>query len=306
MLKHFLAILLASLAISVHAEPVKVPGVWGWIPTSTQGSYIRAIFDEANKNQDKYEFIFENRPGAGASIAARHVLAHQGTAVFANSTAQFIRPYLYPDASFKLSDFKPVMVMGISPAALITKGKTLDQLIKQERINFATAGTGSTIHLMAEALAKDIKKKYPNKDIQMIHFASTNEAFLSVMGGHTDATFEFLGDAKAKATADTTLIGLTGKNRVDGIATLASQGYADLTELQGIFAIYAPAATPQATIDELQKIFLKAEQAERVQRLYQTDYATKDPYMTRPGDLNKWYNDLVKRFESYTRGIEVK
>ena len=305
MLKRFLAILLVAMTISSMAAE-KVPGVWGWIPTSTQGSYIRAIFDEANKNQDKYEFVFENRPGAGASIAARHVLAHQGTAVFANSTAQFIRPYLYPDASFKLIDFKPVMVMGISPAALITKGKTLDQLTKQDRINFATAGTGSTIHLMAEALTKDIKKKYPNKDIQMIHFASTNEAFLSVMGGHTDATFEFLGDAKAKATADTTLIGLTGKNRVDGISTLASQGYANLTELQGIFAIYVPTTTSQATVDELQRIFLKAEQAERVQRLYQTDYATKEAYMTKPGDLNKWYNDLIKRFESYTAGIEVK
>lgn len=305
MLKRLLATLFATLALSAAAAE-KVTSVWGWIPTSTQGSYFRAILDEANRNQDKYEFVFENRPGAGASIAARHVLAQPGTAVFANSTAQFIRPYLYPDASFKLADFKPVMVMGISPAALITKGKTLDQLAKQDRINFATAGTGSTIHLMAEALAKDIKKKYPNKDIQMIHFASTNEAFLSVMGGHTDATFEFLGDAKAKATADTTLIGLTGKNRVENIPTLASQGYANLTELQGIFAIYVPAATPQATVDELQRIFLKAEQAERVQRLYQTDYATKEAYMTRPGDLNKWYNDLVKRFESYTTGIEVK
>jgi len=305
MLKRFLVTLFATLALSVMAAE-KVSGVWGWIPTSTQGSYFRAILEEANRNQDKYEFVFENRPGAGASIAARHVLAQPNIAVFANSTAQFIRPYLYPDASFKLADFKPVMVMGVSPAALITKGKTLDQLVKQDRINFATAGTGSTIHLMAEALAKDIKKKYPNKDIQMIHFASTNEAFLSVIGGHTDATFEFLGDAKAKATADTTLIGLTGKNRVDNIATLASQGYANLTELQGIFAIYISAAAPQATVDELQRIFLKAEQADRVQRLYQTDYATKEAHMTRPGDLTKWYTDLIKRFESYTAGIEVK
>jgi tripartite-type tricarboxylate transporter receptor subunit TctC len=305
MLKQFLAILLAAMAFSVMAAE-KVPGVWGWIPTSTQGSYIRAIFDEANKNQDKYEFIFENRPGAGASIAARHVLAQSGTVVFANSTAQFIRPYLYPDTSFKLTDFKPVMVMGISPAALVTKGKSMDQLIKQDRINFATAGTGSTPHLMAEALSKDIKKKHPNKDIKMIHFASTNEAFLSVMGGHTDATFEYLGDVRAKATADTTLLGLTGKNRLDGVPTLASQGYDNLVELQGIFAIYAPITTPQATVDELQRIFLKAEQAERVQRLYQTDYATKEAYMARPGDLTKWYNDLVKRFESYTKGIEVK
>jgi tripartite-type tricarboxylate transporter receptor subunit TctC len=305
-MRKFLAALLAAVALSASASPQVVPSVWGWIPTSTQGSYFRAILEESNKNQTKYEFIFENRPGAGASIAAKHVLDHKGVAVFANSTAQFVRPYLYPEASYKLTDFKPVMVMGISPAAMVTKGKTLTQLVSQDRINIATAGTGSTLHLMGEALARDIKKKYPNKDIQMIHFASSNEAFLSVMGGHTDLTFEFLGDARGKATPDTTLIGLTGKNTVEGIPPLADLGYSGLVELQGIFAIYAPASMPDATVAELQQIFLQAEKSETVQKLYKTDYASKEAYMTKPGVLSKWYADLSAKFAQYTKGISVK
>jgi tripartite-type tricarboxylate transporter receptor subunit TctC len=140
----------------------------------------------------------------------------------------------------------------------------------------------------------------------MIHFASTNEAFLSVMGGHTDATFEFLGDAKGKALPETTLIGLTGKNKVDGIPPLADMGYKNLAELQGIFAIYAPATMSDATVKELQQIFLKAEQSETVQKLYKTDYATKEAYMKKPGDLSKWYANLTKQFEVYTTGILVK
>lgn len=289
-----------------QAEPVKTPGVWGFIPTSTQGSYIRAILAEANKNQNKYEFIFENRPGAGGAIAARYVLDYQGIALFANSAAHFIRPNLYPELSYKLSEFKPVMIMGMSPASLITKGKTLDQLLGQSKINFATSGTGSSTHLMAEALAREIKKKDPNKDIAMVHFASSNEAFLSVMGGHTDATFEFLGDAKAKALPDTTLIGLTGSKKIDGIAPLKDRGFNDMADLQGIFAFYVRKDTPQAVVDELQKILLEAERADAVQRLYRTDYASKDPSMTRPGDLTKWYDDTSKRFEYYTKGIQVK
>ncbi len=305
-MKRLFAFLFALIALTAQAQPTKVPGVWGWIPTSTQGTYIRAILEEANKNQNKYEFVFENKPGAGGSIAARHVLGQPGTAVLAGSAAHFVRPYLYPDTSYKLAEFKPVMVMGMSPATLVTKGKTLEQLLAQPKINFATAGTGSTIHLMAEAFAKEIKQKYPNKDIVMVHFSNSNEAFLSVMGGHTDASFEFLGDARGKATPETTLVGLTGHKKVEGITPLKDRGFNDMADLQGIFAFYVPAATPQATVDELQRIFLKAEQAERVQRLYQTDYATKEAYMTRPGDLTKWYNDLIKRFEHYTKGIEVK
>jgi tripartite-type tricarboxylate transporter receptor subunit TctC len=159
---------------------------------------------------------------------------------------------------------------------------------------------------MAEAFAKEIKQKYPNKDIAMVHFSNSNEAFLSVMGGHTDASFEFLGDARAKATPETTLVGLTGYKKVEGITPLKDQGFNDMADLQGIFAFYVPKDTLQATIDELQKIFLEAEKAESVQRLYKTDYATKDAYMSKPGDLSKWYANTTKRFEYYTKGIEVK
>ena len=84
MIKRLLTLLLIAVSSTVFAGPVKVSGVWGWIPTSTQGSYVRAILEESNKIQSKYEFVFENRPGAGASIAARHVLDHKGVAVFAN------------------------------------------------------------------------------------------------------------------------------------------------------------------------------------------------------------------------------
>ena len=140
----------------------------------------------------------------------------------------------------------------------------------------------------------------------MIHFASTNEAFLSVMGGHTDATFEFLGDAKGKALPETTLVGLTGKNKVDGIAPLADMGYKNLVNLQGIFAIYAPASMSDETVKELQKIFLTAEKSDVVQKLYKSDYAVKDSYMTKPGDLSKWYADMSKQFKVYTTGISVK
>lgn len=305
-MKKLLALVFALLSLTATADPIRVPTVWGWIPTSTQGNYIRAILEEANKNQSKYEFVFENRAGAGSSIAAQYVLSQSGLAILPNGTAQFIRPFLYPELSYKLSDFKPVMIMGSSPAVLVTKNKSMEQLLKQNKINFATSGKGSTAHLIAEALAKDIKKQYPKKDIEMIHYTSSNEGFLSVMGGHTDAVFEFLGDARGKATPDTRLVGLTGKNSIDGIPTMATLGYPELTDLQATFAFYVPAKTPQATVDELQQIFLKAEQIEQVQRMYKLDYATKEAYMSKPGDLNKWYGDMTKKFESYTNGIQVK
>lgn len=292
-------------AMSVSAETTKIYGVWGFTPGSTQGSYIRAILEESNRIQKKYEFVFEHKPGAGSYLAAKSVLERKN-ALLSNSAAQFVRPYLYPETAWKFNDFKPVMLMGMNPAVLVTSGRSLDDLIKQPKISLATSGTGSSTHLMAEVFAKEIKSKHPNKDVVMVHFKDTNEAFVSVMGGHTDATFEFLGDAKAKATATTRFIGLTGNRVLEAVPTLRSLGYPDLAGVQGIFAWYAPVDMPNDQVIEFQKIFLEAEKSENVQRLYRSDFASRDSEVHRGDNLNTWYQDTIKRFRTYTQDISVK
>lgn len=277
----------------------KVSSVWGFAVGSTQGTYFRAILEQANKEQTKYQFVFENKPGAGGAIASQYVNNHSDTAILAHSTAFFVRPYLYSDTQYKFEQFKLLFVMGISPAALVTKGKSLDQLLSQEKINIGTAGTGSTTHIMAEQFFK----KWPNKNIQMVHYSNTNEAYKDVLGGHVDATFEFLGDVKAKG--GTTIIGITGKNSIENLPLLKDIS-PDLEHIAGIFAVFVPVKMTQEKINELQYILLKAEKHESVQVLYKNDYATKDSYMKTPGDLSAWYNTTIKQFEKYTRGINVK
>jgi tripartite-type tricarboxylate transporter receptor subunit TctC len=292
------------MSFSAYAETTKIFGVWGFTPGSTQGSYIRAILEESNKVQKKYEFVFDHRPGAGSTIAAKSVLERKN-ALLANSAAHFVRPYLYPETAWKVNDFKPVMLMGMNPAALVTNGKSLDDLVKQPKITLATSGTGSSTHLMAEVFAKEIKLKNPTADIAMVHFKDTNEAFVSVMGGHTDATFEFLGDAKAKATPTTRLVGLTGNRVLEGIPTLRSLGYQELAGVQGIFAWYAPSDMPNEQVLEFQKIFLEAEKSESVQRLYRLDFASRDNDVHKGDNLNTWYRETLRRFRIYTQGITV-
>jgi tripartite-type tricarboxylate transporter receptor subunit TctC len=298
-----LAVLLAS--VSSFAETIKVPGVWGFAVGSTQGTYYRAILEQANKEQNKYEFQFEHKPGAGGAIASRYVFDQQPKiAVLAHSAAFYVRPNLYPDTQYTFDQFKPLMVMGFAPAALVTKQKTLDQLLAQKKISIGTAGAGSSTHLMAEAFVKGIKNS-KDKDIVMVHFKDTNEALVAVMGGHIDATFEFLGDAKAKSTADTRLVGITGKQRVEGIDPLSKFGFKDMEELSGIFAIYVPVAMPNEVVKELQTILLKAEKTDKVQELYKKDYTSKDAFMQTPSDLTNWYQSTVRQYKSLTKDIKV-
>ena len=149
----------------------RVIAMWPFTPASTQGSYFRAILEQANKEQDKYEFVFENKTGAGGAIATQDIATvRTGTRILAHSGAYFARPFMYSDTPYNFEQFKPLMVMGFSPAALITKNKTLDQLLAQKKINIATAGGGSSVHLFAEAYFKQYKE---GRDIVMIHYRDT-------------------------------------------------------------------------------------------------------------------------------------
>lgn len=291
------AILFSTLAYSASAKE-RVEAMWPFTPASTQGNYFRAILEEANRQQDKYEFIFSNRTGAGGSIATQYIVNQQGTRILAHSAAYFIRPYLYPDTPYKFDQFNPLMVMGISPAALVTKGKTLEQLLKQDKINVSTAGAGSSTHLMAEAFFK----MYPGKDITMVHYRDTNEAYKDVLAGHVDATFEFLGDALSKG--NTTIIGITGKTKINNFPLLKDIN-PDMENLAGIFAIYIPKDVGVSKAQEIQRILLSAEKVETVQNLYRNDFASKEDYMKVPGDLLQWYLRTIRQFGSYTKGIKV-
>lgn len=296
MKKFITGLIIVGASLTATAKE-KVPAVWPFTPASTQGLYYRAILEQANKEQDKYEFIFEHRTGAGGAIATQYVHNLQGTRILAHSAAYFARPFLYPETQYKFEQFKPVMIMGFAPAALITKGKTLDQILAQKKINIATAGAGSSTHLLAEAFFKQYKE---GRDIAMIHYRDTNEAAKDVIGGQVDATFEFLGDAKARGEF-ITIVGITGKSKVENFKFLPN-----MEELVGIFAVYAPKDMPDGQVAEIRAMLLRAEKHESVQTLYKRDFTYKDSSMSVPGDLMPWYNRTIKQFEGYTKGIKVQ
>lgn len=301
MKKVITSIILFLSSFSVFATE-KVPSVWGFAVGSTQGTYFRQILEQANKEQNKYEFQFEHRPGAGGAIASQHVISqHPKTVILAHSAAFFVRPNLYPDTPYSFSQFKPLMIMGFAPTVLVSKNKTLNDILKQSKITIATAGAGSSTHLMAETFVKNIK----NKDIAMVHFKDTNEAFLSVMGGHTDLTFEFLGDAISKSLPDTKFIGLTGKTSYNKVPLLKDMGFKNMEFLNGIFAIYVNRNMPNNIFNELQSILLKAEKSDAVQNLYKRDYTSKDDFMQQPGNLMDWYDSTVRQYKDLTKDIKL-
>jgi tripartite-type tricarboxylate transporter receptor subunit TctC len=298
-LKKLLALVLFALAGTAFAQQ-QVPSIWAFNIANIQGSYYRALLDQANQDQKKYQFVPEHKPGAGGAIGAGHVLGQERLVLLGTAAAYFVRPYLYKDTPYNFDQFRPVHVMANSPAALVTKDKNLADILKQDRIAIGTAGAGSLTHLMA----LKFKEQLPNKDAAIIvAYKSSTEALQDVLGGHIDLTFEFLGDAEAK---NAKVLGVTGRNKIKDYPLLKDMGYTGQADMVGVYLILVKKDVPADQVAELRKIFVDAEKSQRVQDLYKSDYSSKPVNLRTEADYQRWYKETIEYYRSVTAGQRVE
>jgi tripartite-type tricarboxylate transporter receptor subunit TctC len=214
------------------------------------------------------QFIVENRPGAGSRLAneqVAHAQADGYTLLYAAA------PYATAEALFgKLSydprkDLRPIAGTVIAPIFLMISSeasfKTLDELIaygksKPEGLTFASPGVGSQPHLAAELLFRGADVKGLN-----IPFRGDSMAYTELLAGRVDATLTAISTALPYVQS--------GKFRVLGVAsaersaiypqapTLKEQGYPNIIAA-GWYGFMAPAATPRAIVERLEKETLRA------------------------------------------------
>jgi tripartite-type tricarboxylate transporter receptor subunit TctC len=280
---------LATIFISTLAvAQQQVPSTWAFNIANVQGSYYRALLEQANQDQKKYQFVPEHKPGAGGSIAAGYVLGHERMALLGTATAFFVRPYLHDNAGYTFDQFKPVYLIANSPLALTTKSKDLKTILAQDKISIGTAGPGSGTHLYA----LKFKSYYPNKEIVIVPYKSSTEALQDVLGGHIDLAYEFLGDAEARGVK---ILGTTGTKKIKNYPMLKDMGQPGDSEFIGIYHILVKKDVPDEVVRELREIFNKAENSTRFQELYRSDYSFK-PVLKTDKDYTDWYNNMIRTF----------
>lgn len=268
----------------------QVPSTWAFNISNVQGSYYRALLEQANQDQKKYQFIPEHKPGAGGSIAAGYVAANDRMALLGTATAYFVRPYLYDQAGYTFEQFRPVYLIANSPVALTSRNKDLRTILAQDRISIGTAGPGSGTHLYA----LKFRERHPDKNIVIVPYKSSTEAVQDVLGGHIDLTYEFLGDAEAKGVR---ILGTTGPTKIKDYAQLKDMGYPDAVDFIGIYHILVKKNTPDEVVRELRAIFAQAEKSSRFQELYRSDYSFK-PVLRTERDYTDWYNNTIRTYRT--------
>lgn len=258
----------AFMATSVSAAQV-VPIVWPFAPGSQQANYIRAIAEEANTQQSKYTFVFENKPGAGGSIAARYISNHSSLAIMSSSSSFFVRPEFYPNESHTVANYKPVLIQctGQPFSILGSKYKTFDEVRKQKSISIGI-NNGSIV----EAIAREFKTHLPNTDLILVPYPGTLQATVDTLSGNVDLTVDLPADTLQHIEAGKlTVVGSTGTIENKNYPTFSKQGVKGFEGLTVNYQMVVPVTTDPLTTRELHDILRKASNTSKLKSMMAAD-----------------------------------
>ena len=246
--------------------PHKVVTVIVPYPAGGLGDILPRAMADTLTHQMGVSFIVDNRPGATQTIAARLAAAAKpdgATIFFGSATALAINPSLKKSLPYDpVKDFDPISLTYVSPQYLIARttlpANSIPELIdfakrNPGKLNFASIGPGSTVHLAGELL-----KSLAGIDMTHIPYTGSAPAVRDTIAGHVDFTFTGGGMTYADA-GQVKALGVTSPKRT----TAAPQVPAIAETLPGYdanvwFGFLVPAGTPKPIIDQLAREMKKA------------------------------------------------
>ena len=208
--------------------------------------------------------VVENRPGAGATIATSFVAAAPAdgytllfvTSGFPGSTA------LYSKLKYDtVKSFAPIAKVGASPVVVVVPAsapyQTFGDVLAAARkapgkINYAAGGGGAT----TTSLAAEFLKSEAKVEMQMIPYKGSGPALTALLAGEIELGFDIPSSAlphiqsgKLRALAVTTK---TRSAVLPGVPTVAELALPNF-EVTGWFGVLAPAGTPAAVVERLNR-----------------------------------------------------
>jgi tripartite-type tricarboxylate transporter receptor subunit TctC len=208
------------------------------------------------------QVVADNRGGAGGVLGTEMAAksAPDGYTLLIIAAGHAINPALYKLPYDHEKSFVPIAKMGSGPNVLTVHPgvqansvKELIALAKKQpgKLVCASSGIGSFMHLGSELF-----KMMAGIDIKIVQFKGGGPAMIDTMGGHSQISLGTLTQSLPQIkSGKLKALGVGGKKRsamVPDIPTIAESGLPgyDATNWWGMLA---PAGTPQAVVDKLQK-----------------------------------------------------
>lgn len=204
--------------------------------------------------------VVENRAGAGGNVATAATAKAQpdGYTLLVTTSAYAVNPSLSRNAGYDPEkDFVAVGIVAASPNILVSTPsltfRTLQEALaeaKSGKLNYATAGAGTTPHLTAEYLFKVLAKV----EVTHVPFQGGSPAVTAAAGGQVQIACVALPSAVEMVKSGRVRgLAVTGARRVASlpdVPTVAESGYPGFDENTWT-AVFAPAGTPADIVGKL-------------------------------------------------------
>lgn len=297
-MKKIIAMVLFAISMTAQsAQTVNV--VWPFNIGSTQANYARALITEANKTQNKFAFVLENKTGAGSSIAANYVANSRELSIMAATSSFFIRPNFFPNSSHHIDQFNPLMIQCAVPMiAVSSKYKTLKDIDPAARLTIGVSGLGTTTHL----LTAEMKKKHPG--LAAIPYNGTMEPIKDMLGGTLDMAVGFPGELKQFIDdKQLNVIGISGPKNASGYPSLQSLGFVGTEFVINTHFLAIPKTVPADTAKQLRDILNQASKTKLVRDAYAVDDCVDGN--VDEAKTARWFDEQVRYWQRVTYGIKL-
>ncbi len=249
----------AQSAATYPSKPIKI--VVPFPPGGATDILARAIGFELQKAWSQ-SVVIENKPGAGGNTGADLVAKSPPdgfTLIMATVGTHAINMSLYAKMPYDaVKDFEPIVLVAGVPNLLVVHPsvnaksvKELTALAKAQpgKLNVASSGNGTSIHLAAE-----LYKQMAGVDILHVPYKGSAPAVADLLGGQVQMMFDnmpvSLPHAKAGKLRALAVTSLKRSPALPDVPTMDEEGLKGF-DATSWFGLLAPAGTPKDIIAKL-------------------------------------------------------
>jgi tripartite-type tricarboxylate transporter receptor subunit TctC len=319
-MKTFLAALAAVIALhsagaAAQAYPSKPIRLMVPFPPGGSTDIVARIVAQKLSAQLGQNLVIENRGGAGGTLGTAQAAkaAPDGYSLTVGTTStHVVAPSVYAKLDYDpVKDFQPISLIAVTPYLLVVnpsvQAKNLKELValmksQPGKLNYASAGVGSTTHLAMEML-KNVSETYALH----IPYSGNGPAGTAVIAGQVEVLFGSLPAVLPHAKSGRVRALAVGTPKrspsLPDVPSVAEQGYAGFDASLWL-AIMAPAGTPSPVVDRLHKEILTAIAAPDTRETLDKNGA--EPLTSTPAELAAMMKEGVQKYAKVVKAAGVK
>jgi tripartite-type tricarboxylate transporter receptor subunit TctC len=261
------------------------------------------------------QVVIDNRGGAGGTIGteiAARATADGYTLTMGTTSTHVIAPAAYPNVKYDpIKDFTPITLVASTPYLLVVhpsvQAKSLKEfvgLMKSQpgKLNYASAGTGSTTQIAMEML-----KIASATDIVHVPYNGNGPAGTALMGGQVQALFgsmpAVLPHAKSGKMRAIAVGTAKRSSALPDVPTVAESGYPGF-EVSLWLGFFAPKGTPEPVVKRLYGELTAIAKSPEMKEQFERNGA--DPLTTTPAELGKLMQAELAKYRKVIKAANIQ